>query len=57
MKKNFLLKYFRLNLGICNEGIKLHELLAFSFLYTIKNVIVFPVPSRDVTNQTLPGWE
>ncbi len=23
--------------------------------YTVKKVIVFPVPSRDVTNQTLPG--
>jgi hypothetical protein len=22
-----------------------------------KFFIVFPVPSRDVTNQTLPGWE
>jgi hypothetical protein len=26
-------------------------------VYTVKKVIVFPVPSRDVTNQTLPGWE
>jgi hypothetical protein len=25
--------------------------------YTVKKVIVFPVPSRDVTNQTLPGRE
>jgi hypothetical protein len=25
--------------------------------YTVKKVIVFPVPSRDVTNQTLPGQE
>jgi hypothetical protein len=23
--------------------------------YTVKNVVDFPVPSRDVTNQTLPG--
>ncbi len=23
----------------------------------IVKVIVFPIPSRDVTNQTLPGWE
>jgi hypothetical protein len=23
--------------------------------YTVKKVIDFPVPSRDVTNQTLPG--
>ncbi len=26
-------------------------------LYTVKKVIVFPVPSLDVTNQTLPGRE
>jgi hypothetical protein len=26
-------------------------------VYTVKKVIVFPVPSRDVTNQTLPGRE
>ncbi len=25
-------------------------------LYIVKKVIVFPAP-RDVTNQTLPGWE
>jgi len=25
--------------------------------YTVKNVSDFPVPSRDVTNQTLPGRE
>ncbi len=25
--------------------------------YTVKKVIVFPVPSRDVTHQTLPGQE
>jgi hypothetical protein len=25
--------------------------------YTVKKVIIFPVPSRDVTNQTLPGRE
>ncbi len=25
--------------------------------YNVKKVIVFPVPSRDVTNQTLPGGE
>jgi hypothetical protein len=25
--------------------------------YTVKNVIVFPVPNRDVTKQTLPGRE
>jgi hypothetical protein len=25
--------------------------------YTVKKVIVFPVPRRDVTNQTLPGRE
>jgi hypothetical protein len=25
--------------------------------YTVKKVIVFPVPSRDVSNQTLPGRE
>jgi hypothetical protein len=25
--------------------------------YTVKKVLVFPVPSRDVTNQTLPGRE
>jgi hypothetical protein len=24
---------------------------------TVKKVIVFPVPGRDVTNQTLPGRE
>jgi hypothetical protein len=27
------------------------------WLYTVKKFIVFPVPSRDVTNQTLPGQE
>jgi hypothetical protein len=28
-------------------------------LYTTlyKKVVDFPIPSRDVTNQTLPGWE
>jgi hypothetical protein len=26
-------------------------------LYTVKKVIVFPVPSQDVTNQTLAGRE
>ncbi len=25
--------------------------------YTVKKVIFFPVPSRDVTNHTLPGRE
>jgi hypothetical protein len=25
--------------------------------YNVKKVVVFPVPSRDVTNQTLPGRE
>jgi hypothetical protein len=25
--------------------------------YTVKKVIVFPVPKQDVTNQTLPGRE
>jgi hypothetical protein len=25
--------------------------------FTVKKVCGFPVPSRDVTNQTLPGWE
>ncbi len=29
----------------------------FSWLCTVKKVIVFPVPSRDVTNQTLSGRE
>jgi hypothetical protein len=24
-------------------------------MYTVKKVIVFPVTSRDVTNQTIPG--
>jgi hypothetical protein len=24
------------------------------YLYTVEKVIVFPVPSRDVTDQTLP---
>ncbi len=28
-----------------------------NLLYTVKKVIVFPVPSRDVTNQTLPEVE
>ncbi len=27
------------------------------FVYTVKKFIVFPVPTRDVTNQTLPGRE
>ncbi len=26
-------------------------------IYTVKKVSGFPVPSRDVTDQTLPGWE
>jgi hypothetical protein len=26
-------------------------------LYTVKKVIIFPVPRRDVINQTLPGQE
>jgi hypothetical protein len=26
-------------------------------MYTVKKVSGFPVPSRDVTNQTLPGRE
>ncbi len=26
-------------------------------VYSVKNVIDFPIPSRDVTYQTLPGWE
>jgi hypothetical protein len=26
-------------------------------LYTVKKVSDFPVPSRDVTYLTLPGWE
>ncbi len=25
--------------------------------YTVKKVTIFPVPSRDVTNQTFPGQE
>jgi hypothetical protein len=25
--------------------------------YTVKKVSGFPLPSRDVTYQTLPGWE
>jgi hypothetical protein len=25
--------------------------------YTVKKVFVFPAPSRNVTNQTLPDWE
>jgi hypothetical protein len=28
-----------------------------AYIYTVKKVIVFPVPSRDVTNHTLPGRE
>jgi hypothetical protein len=31
--------------------------ISFCPLYTVKKVIDFPVPSRDVTNQTLPGQE
>ncbi len=27
------------------------------WLYSVKKVILFPVPSRDVTNQSLPGRE
>ncbi len=26
-------------------------------LYTVKKVIEFPLPSRDVNNQTIPGRE
>jgi hypothetical protein len=26
-------------------------------LYTVKKANDFPILSRDVTNQTLPGWE
>ncbi len=28
-----------------------------NYAYTVKKVIGFPVPSRDDTNQTLPGGE
>ncbi len=31
-----------------------HSLLSLAY-HTVKKVIYFPVPSRDVTNQTLPG--
>jgi hypothetical protein len=34
-----------------------HFLLYYVISYTVKKVIDFPVPSRDVTNQTLPGQE
>ncbi len=27
------------------------------FTYTVKKVVDFPVPSREVTNQTLPGGD
>jgi hypothetical protein len=30
---------------------------SFPLCYTVKKVTYFPVPSRDVTNQTLPGRE
>ena len=33
------------------------QVVAKMILYTVKKVTDFPVPSRDVTNQTLPGWE
>ncbi len=31
--------------------------IVLSSMQTVKKVIVFPVPSRDVTNETLPGRE
>jgi hypothetical protein len=40
------------------ESIKLEPLhFTVNSEYTVKKVIGFPVPSRDVTNQTLPGGE
>jgi hypothetical protein len=32
-------------------------MVTVSVKYTVKKVTYFPVPSRDVTNQTLPGRE
>ncbi len=41
--------------------VRLRSLLFQGFFpwnaYAIKKVIVFPIPSRDVTNKTLPGRE
>jgi hypothetical protein len=34
-----------------------HFYKSLMFCYTVKNVKDIPVPSRDVTNQTLPGRE
>jgi hypothetical protein len=42
---------------------RLHHILLIKYMfigyryYTVKNVNDFPVPSRDVTHQTLPGGE
>jgi hypothetical protein len=46
-------------LGITATSIQksVSEEKAFSHVYTVKNENDFPVPSRDVTNQTLPGGE
>ncbi len=43
-------------------GQKKYDFLAIMYIlyvdmYTVKNVSGFPVPSRDVTYQTLPGRE
>jgi hypothetical protein len=36
--------------------IKKHNYEFWKFHYSVKNVSDFPVPSRDVTYQTLPAW-
>ncbi len=39
------------------QGTKLHTQVRPRTNYTVKKVSQFPVPSRDVTDQTLPGRE
>jgi hypothetical protein len=38
-----------------DDGLVSNSHLQFNFSYTVKKVIDFPVPNRDVTYQTLPG--
>jgi hypothetical protein len=43
--------------SVVNSGFFICYLASACFHYTVKKVNVFPVPSRDVINQTLPGRE
>jgi hypothetical protein len=41
----------------CGGAITIQQESFMWHLYTVKKVTDFPVPSRDATNQTLPGGE